>query len=170
VLRYLLAHLYAISDRAPEARHALAELSHDGFTDLPRDNEWLFSLSFLPEVCEAVADTRCAERLYALLEPFADRTACDVDEGDTGSLQRPLGLLAAQLGMREQAIAHLATAVERNDALGYRPWSAWSRFALGGLLGGVADARGEALLEHARATARELGMTALSRAADDSRS
>jgi hypothetical protein len=72
--------------------------------------------------------------------------------------------------MREQAIAHLATAVEQNDALGYRPWSAWSRFALGRLLGEAADRRGQASLEHARATARELGMTALARAADDSRS
>ena len=96
-----------------------------------------------------------AEPLYALLLPFADRTAADIDEGDVGSVQRPLGLLAGVLGRADAGAAHLRAAVEHNDAIGYRPWAAWSRLSLGRLTGD------RALIDAARATAQELGMRRL---------
>ena len=81
----------------------------------------------LPEACEIAGDVARAEQLYDLLAPFADRIACDVDDADSGSVQRPLGILAALLGRRREAVAHLEAAIAENDLLGYRPWAAWSR-------------------------------------------
>ena len=165
VLACLIAHVHAALERPTEAGHALSNLGDGDLRSLPSDNEWLFSLSFLPEVCLIAGDLGRAEQLYRLLEPFADQIACDIPEGDVGSVRRPLGLLAAHLGRRRDAIAHLEAAVDRNDALGYRPWAAWSRLALGQVLLDQDDPGGRELLDHARATASELGMTALDRIA-----
>ena len=52
-----------------------------------------------------------------------------------GSASLSLGLLAATLGDRPAAVAHLEEAVRRNDALGAVPYAAAARHALAGLVG-----------------------------------
>jgi DNA-binding SARP family transcriptional activator len=168
-LRCLLAHLYAALGRTDDARRALSELGDGDLASLPRDNEWLFALSFLPEVCASADDLARAEQLYCLLTPFADRIACDVDDGDSGSVHRPLGLLATLLGGGADATAHLEAAIAHNDALGHRPWAAWSRLALSDVLDHDDNPRAQALRRHARAAAEELGMTELARRATPGR-
>jgi len=155
-LRFMLAHMHAMLGRIADSRHALAELGD--LDALPRDNEFLFALSLLPEVCEIARDLARAEQVYALLEPYADRVACDLQEADMGSVRRPLGLLAAQLGRRDAAVEHLEAAVAHNDELGYRLWAGWSRLALGRM------ANRPALVEEARGLAEELGLAELLRA------
>src|SRR5262249_34730874 len=88
-LRCVGAHLPALLGRRGEAAPALDALANDGFAMLPRDNEWLFALGLLPEVCEFLGDDHRAQQLYELLLPFAGRIACDVDDADTGSVERP---------------------------------------------------------------------------------
>src|SRR5262249_30272498 len=63
-LACMLAHAHARAGRTAEARRALVGLGGGDLAQLPRDNEWLLALSFLPEVCEAAGDTARAEQLY----------------------------------------------------------------------------------------------------------
>jgi hypothetical protein len=74
----------------------------------------------------------------------------------TGSASLALGVLAATLGDRPAAAAHLEEAVRRNDALGAVVFAAAARHALAGV---VADrARATALRQEADAVAAAVGM------------
>jgi DNA-binding SARP family transcriptional activator len=163
LLQCLVANLEATLERTASARRALEALGGGDLSRLARDNEWLTALSFLPEVCERVGDVGRARQLYDLLVPFAGRLASDPGDLDAGSIDRSLGQLAAFLGLHDEAVAHFEAAIERDDALGYRPWAAWSRFELGRLLLGHDAARARELVEAARTTATALGMTELLR-------
>ena len=88
--------------------------------------------------------------MYPLLLPYGHRMVT-VGRGCfcTGSASLTLGLLAATLGDRPGAAAHLEEAVRRNDALGALAYAAAARRALAGL---VSDpARAEALRRDAAA-------------------
>lgn len=126
-LAFMLAHLYATTDRPAETARLLRHLASAELADLPRDNEWLFALSFLPEACAAAEALDLAGIAYALLLPFERQIAIDLDDGCTGSIARPLGLLAAQLGRYEDAQEHLLHAVEHNEELGLPTWAERSR-------------------------------------------
>ena len=59
--------------------------------------------------------------------PFAGRHAIGHTEGSVGSVDRYLGLLAAALGHHDDAARHLEDAVQVNERMGARPWTAHSR-------------------------------------------
>ena len=65
-----------------------------------------------------------ASILYELLLPFADRHAVGHLEGTTGSVSRALGILAAGLSRFDDAEKHFAFAIEHNDRMGARLWTA----------------------------------------------
>ena len=97
--RCALADLYAEVGRLGEARAVVDELAHDDFAVLVKDNDWLFLLSLLADVVDALPDVPRAAVLYDLLLPFAHLNAATADELATGSMQRPLGVLAAVLAV-----------------------------------------------------------------------
>ena len=90
----------------------------DGFSRVRRDMFWFATLSVLAETCALLRDGARAQVLYDLLEPFKDRNVQVTQAVCWGSVERFLGLLAAVLGRGETAVAHLQSAIARNEAGG----------------------------------------------------
>jgi hypothetical protein len=100
--------------------------------------------------------------LYKLLAPHAAVVAADTPEGISGSVARYLGLLAATLGRRNEAIAYFQNATAANQRMIFRPWHAHTQldYARTLLARNEAGDRAQALsiLDDARATYRTLNM------------
>jgi hypothetical protein len=119
-----MACIHTELGEAEAARRLIGELSGDGFAVIARDNEYLFSLSLLSDAIHDLGDTGTAAVLYDLLAPHAHVNASNADELTTGSVSRPLGVLAATTGRWEGSIRHFEDALTHNDAMGARPWVA----------------------------------------------
>ena len=109
--------LAGAGDRA-RARAAFDVSARDGFADVPRDFWWLARMSLFAEGAALVGDPAHADRLYAALEPYADRHAQLVFTAHLGSVHRVLGLLAARLGRQDRALEHLEVAWARHVGMG----------------------------------------------------
>ena len=137
-------------------------LPADGFRALYRDNEWLLGMSLVSEACALLDDASGAAPLYEQLAPFAGRHAIGHAEGSVGAVDRYLGLLAATLGDLDDAVRHLTAAIEINERMGARPWTAHSQHDLAEVLlrrNAPEDRQRAADLERAAmAMARSLGM------------
>jgi len=77
-----------LGERA-EARRLFAELSRNQFDWLPFDNEWLFGMSFLPEVARFIGDATSAAVLYERLLPYGGLKAYSPPQLCTGPVFRP---------------------------------------------------------------------------------
>jgi hypothetical protein len=92
-------------------------------------------------------------------------------EGSVGAVDRYLGLLAATMGRLDDAERHLSAAVEVNEGMGARPWTAHSQHDLAEVLrrrDGPGDRERAGELDRAaRATAIELGMALAERIASE---
>jgi len=161
VFRATIALLNAEEGSLDEARGELERFAANELADLPRDFTYLYGLAVLGELCAAVGDSKSAATVYDALQPFADRyvvlfmgTVC------LGSAFRYLGQLAATMGRWEEAEAHFAEAMARNQRIGARLWVAHTQLDWAKLLqaqgGGDAPARGLELLRPCLATAAEL--------------
>lgn len=163
--RSALACLLIDLGRTAEARAVFNELARDEFAALYRDSEWLLGVSLAAEACALLGDRASAETLYGQLAPFAGRHAIGHGEGSVGAVDRYLGLLAATMDRLEDAERYLDAAIQMNERMGARPWTAHSRHDLAMLLrrrDAPGDrARAAELDAAALATARELGMLAL---------
>jgi hypothetical protein len=164
-LRSGIAFLEVERGALSEARVAFDAIAHADFSDLPRDANWIHLLGELAHIAAALGDARRAERLYALLRPYAGRNVVvGFAEFCEGSVARLLGVLAATMGDVEDACRHFETALAQNVRMHARPFVAYTQWELGRLLRDrVPSAAGRAreLLTAAAATARELGMAAL---------
>jgi hypothetical protein len=129
---------------------------------MPRDNEWLLGAAFLAEVARALGDTTRAATLFDLLVPLAECATFNPPEGALGAVARTVGVLAATVGRRDDALAHLRRAIEIDTAVGATPWVAHAQVELAEVLLSLEE-RQEALaqLVSARTTATALGMTSL---------
>jgi tetratricopeptide (TPR) repeat protein len=151
--------------REREARAVFEELAADGFGVLHRDSEWLLGIALTSEACAILGDANRAKVLYEQLLPFGRRHAHVIGEGSAGAMDRYLGLLAATIGRSHEAERHFRAAIDTNERMGARPWTAHSRHDLASLLL-ERDAPGDreravAELHSAAETAGMLGMTAL---------
>ena len=107
--------------RADEARQAIDAVERDGFAWLAATPDGLEGCALLAEAVAGLGRAADAERLYALLEPVADRNAV-IDHGwaAIGPFARALAQLAAALGRaddgarplprRRRAVARLGRA------------------------------------------------------------
>ena len=109
---------------ADEAREHLEYLGGKGFGSIPRDMNWMTTLSECAETAALLGDTRWAGELYDLLAPFADRP---VTSGRAvfieGTGHRSLALLAALQGDYDLAVSHFEQALalgERQEMAGMR--------------------------------------------------
>jgi DNA-binding SARP family transcriptional activator len=162
VFRCVLVHLHARLGRLDEARHPFADLAEDDFSALPFDQEWLFAMALLSEMCALLGDGDAAAVLYRLLLPYAAYNAVDVGEGFAGSVSRYLGLLAATTARWDDAVRAFGNALEMNERTGARPWLAHTQRDYAHMLL-ARDGRGDRkraleLLGAALAIYRELGM------------
>jgi class 3 adenylate cyclase len=164
VFRYALAHGYAATERAPEARALLEELASTDFLVTPLE-ERIYGLGLLAEVIRTVGDARQAERLYDLLLPHEQEVAVSPPDDCVGSVARPLGMLAAVASRLDDAERHLVASIGVNERMGAEPWAASSRYELACVLADRARTgdreRAVELAHESLAAARKLGMDAL---------
>jgi tetratricopeptide (TPR) repeat protein len=161
-----LALIYTELGLSVEATGEFESLAQHDFADIPRDSNWLVSLTYLADICTSLGDRTRASTLYELLLPyrqvnvlFANASAC------YGSVSRYLGALAAVMARWNDAERHFEDAVVMNSAMGARPWLAHTQYQYARMLlardqAGDSD-KAATLLKDALATARELGMQAL---------
>lgn len=124
--------------------------------------DFLLGESLLADAAADLADRPASAQLYEGLRPYASLVAGDLPDVAWGSLERPMGRLAAVLGRTDDAEQHLRAAIATDDRMGARPWAAHSRYAYAQLLlerGRSGDREAAAtLLAAALATAEKLGM------------
>jgi len=122
--RGVLAHLYAELGREQDARAAFDDLLSRDLGREHLDEEWLFGMSLLPDVCAFLRDVGAAARLYAILLPYEQLYAEAPVEVAFGSVARGLGVLATTLRRFDDAERHFDTAMETERRMGARPWLA----------------------------------------------
>ncbi len=122
---------------------------------IPRDFFWLSGVTVLAEAVAVGGDAESAGPLYDALAPFASRYTTHSFGASWGSVERPLGLLAATLGRRERAEAHLRAALAANRAIDAPMLVAITECDLGELTGTPE------LGASAERTARRLGLSVL---------
>jgi DNA-binding winged helix-turn-helix (wHTH) protein/tetratricopeptide (TPR) repeat protein len=159
------AFLYGEVDDLESARRHFEMLAANGFDELPRDENWLFTLAFASQACACLGDRKRAVILYHLLLPYADLVVSHAHlRAYIGSVESVLAGLAATLGQRDQAAVHYEAAVESERRMGVRPQLArteyaYARMLLGGESTSPADRRrARGLLASAEKTAQDLGL------------
>ena len=166
IARCGLADVYAAEGREAEARQEFERFAADDFTGIPRDCNWICSLTTLCSVCIFLRDERRAATLYELLRPYSRRNVtigwADVSYG---SLERYLGRLAALMKRFDEAEAHFVAALRFDHQMEAPPFVAHTRYEYGSMLlrRGREEDREEALvlLRQALDTASALGMKGL---------
>jgi len=127
--------LAKVETGAVEAGRARYEqLLADGVRAVPRDFFWFFTLALLAETCCALGDAERAQRLYDLLEPFADRYVQVIFAANWGSVQRQLAMLAGVLERFDLAEEHFRAALAANERIGAVLMTAETQCGYGALL------------------------------------
>jgi eukaryotic-like serine/threonine-protein kinase len=169
MFRCMLALLLLELNRDDEAHAAFDELAGNGFSALPRTNEWLFSLGFLADVAHGLGNAAQANVLYELLLTHSARNACTPDYIAIGSVARSIGVAAATASRWSEAERHFEEAFRANTRMGARPWAARTTCDWADMLlrrDGPGDReRALDLAVQAAVVARELGMEPLVRRA-----
>lgn len=145
------------------AAHAAYARAFDGGTETRfRTMLWLTATTSLCEAAAELGDADGGGRLYAELEPYADRLVQWIFTGSAGSVQRALGRAAAVAGRHDDAREHFEAALTRHAQLEAPALLARTRCDYGELLlrGEQPDhPKANQLLCAAAADARRLGMT-----------
>lgn len=166
VLQAMIGIAYIELGRIDDAREVFERAAADGFRSLPRDVTWLNAVGRFAEIAARLDAEAAAARLYDLLLPYRDRLVTSVITV-SGSVERPLGLLAATLGRWDAAEDHFTKAVEVHERMGARMFLARTLMNHGRVLmrrGRDEDrARATDLLERAVALAGGLGGAAIVR-------
>jgi DNA-binding CsgD family transcriptional regulator/tetratricopeptide (TPR) repeat protein len=144
---------------------AYYEQARGSLRHVPRDARWMPTMVFLTEVSSQFEDRETAELCYRELLPFEDRFSASGGGSVVcqGSVALFLGMAAMTLGQFEDGEGHLRRAIQRNTAVGARPWAARAELVLAELLHRQGRARGQALdlARRAADTAAALGMRVL---------
>ena len=163
ILRCARASLLLEQGRDSEAGKLFEELAHDGFGGVYVDEEFLASMTLLADVCWSLRDAERAATIHAKLEPYSGLNAAGFPELILGSVERPLGTLAALMGRYDEAEARFERAREANQSMGSPPWTAHTLHDHARMLirRGAPDdeRRATGLLRAARHGYEELGMT-----------
>jgi AAA ATPase domain len=118
--RSALVWILAGLGRPDEARAHLDDWVRD---DLAFDANWMSAHAEVAEGIGILGDPTHAQLVYDRLLPYAGRPAtAGRAVVSYGSVDRYLGGLAAVLGRRDEAIAHLRAANDHNAALGCTVW------------------------------------------------
>ena len=100
---------------------ARLDAATDRLVELPRDSEWLPTLTQAAEAVLIVGGHPVTGWLYDALLPYAGLFVVEgIGAAPRGSVQRHLGMLAALLGDRAAAEEHFARALEANRRIGAR--------------------------------------------------
>jgi hypothetical protein len=159
-----LAAAYAEAGRIDEARATLAPLAEHAFTMLPRNRAWFSSVALSSLATARIGDVEWAKHLTALLAPHAGRQTA-VLQVYIGAADHWLGELAGVMGDDAAAVRAFDAAHVQYEERRARPWNAFMAPSYAEALRRRSqpgdEERACAVLEEARKTSGELGMTAI---------
>ena len=112
VWRFGLAMIRAAEGDRAEAERMFNGLAASDFADIPRNNQWMITLTLAAELCAQLGDAARAPALYDLLAPCAELSSVTPAGGYAGPVDRYLGLLAQTTGDAAAAERHLRAALE----------------------------------------------------------
>ncbi len=116
---------YAEAGEHDKARHLLDEMAESDFAAIPRDVNWMIAMALIVLAADRLGETGYESALYELLSPYADRVVVVGHGGVTwGPVSYYLGVLAKNLGRREEALRHLEAARVFCERVGAVTWSA----------------------------------------------
>ncbi len=162
VLHCVLVHLYMELGKRNKVRDLFNDLARDDFKILPRNEEWLFGMSFLPDVASYLDDKSRAEILYHQLLPYAERNAVSAPDACSGSVARCLGVAATTMTRWDDAERHFDDALTMNLRTRTKTWVAWTQYNYAQMLMAKSKSnKAKDLLKTALDTAHELGMANL---------
>jgi len=159
-----LALMYTELGLTDKAHALFNELAANEFIDIPQDDVWAASITFLVEVCASLGDIDRADVLYRLLSPYAG-FAVVAEVSCFGAASRYLGQLAATMRRWQEGEAHFDQALAMNARMAAKPWLAHTQYHYAQMLlarraPGDSE-RARMLLEDASTIARQLGMRSL---------
>jgi class 3 adenylate cyclase len=118
----VLAYLYAILEREPEAREQFEKLAAEEFANIPDDVNYLGTIACTAYAARYLGDARRAGILYGMLLPYNGLTiTANGGALCIGAASGYLGLLAETMGRLKEAEAHYQEAIAMNDRIGARP-------------------------------------------------
>ncbi|HZU71789.1 MAG TPA: BTAD domain-containing putative transcriptional regulator [Acidimicrobiales bacterium] len=129
--RAALALALAHSGRHEASAAMVAELGRDGFKSVPRDTNWLVTLTLLGEAVSRSGDARKAADLLSILAPAAGRNVV-VGAGFAclGAVDRVVGELAVTTGDWERAQQAFRSARVIHRRMGAAAWLQWTETGL----------------------------------------
>jgi DNA-binding CsgD family transcriptional regulator len=164
IVRSMLSSCFLSAGRRDEAL-PYYEQARASLRRVPRDARWMGTMVFLTDGAFQFDDRETAEVCYRELLPFEGRFMASGGGSVVcqGSVALFLGMAAITFGRFEGGEGHLRRAIQRNAAVGARPWSARAELVLAELLRRQGRARGQALdlAQRAARTATTLGMRVL---------
>jgi tetratricopeptide (TPR) repeat protein len=166
VWRAAAAYALASLGRRDDARRAFEALAAGGLAEVPRDGEWLTTVSLLVGAGAQLGDTRRVGELGDLLTPYVDQ-AVIAGRGAIclGPVARFAGMAAAAMGRDEEAIGHLDHALTVARRWGAEPIVAAVRLELAEVLARSPDLnaaeRSSTLRREGLAAAERLGLGGL---------
>ncbi len=158
--RAALAVLLCETDCLSEAAEEIERLAANAFSEIPLDGDWLTTASLLADAIVALDDAERARPLYELLLPYrATHVVIGLAAVCLGSTARHLGRLATTMGDRDAGRAHLAFALDANQALRAPVVVAHNQLDLA--LVATSRSQARSLIAAAAATAARLELPAL---------
>jgi tetratricopeptide (TPR) repeat protein len=164
VWRAAAAFASAVVGRTEHARRAFEALSAGGLAEVPRDGEWLATVTLLIRTGAILGDGRRTSELGALIEPYAEQ-AVVAGRGATcfGPVSRFVAIAAVTDGRYADAIPHLEAALESARRWGADPLVAALRVELADLFerAGIEAERARALRAEGMGSARRMQLHGL---------
>jgi tetratricopeptide (TPR) repeat protein len=116
--RAALATMLCEEGRLEEAREEFERLAAHDFEDVPKDLDWMISMTLLSDVCADLGDAGRAALLYDRLKPYGDvNVVIGLAAVCLGSAASFLGKLAATMGRDDLAALHFERALAANAEL-----------------------------------------------------
>jgi DNA-binding SARP family transcriptional activator len=160
--RAALAVVLCESGRLGQARVELEQLAAADFRDIPRDGDWITTMTLLCDACVALEDRARVQRLYETLLPYAGvNVVAGIGVACLGSAARFLGKLAATLARSRDAANHYEQALAENQRLHAPALVAHTQLDYAAALG--TGARAQRMIDEAAGTAAELGLAVVAR-------
>jgi tetratricopeptide (TPR) repeat protein len=160
--RAALATILWETGRVGEARDEFEHLAASEFSGVPRDGDWLTTMTLVSDACVAVGDSARGAVLYDALLPYADENVvAGVGVASLGPAARVLGKLAAMMDRGHEAARHFERALEISVRLAAPVWLAHTQLDYAAALG--RGNRAAELAAEAAETAQRLGLTAIAR-------